>query len=63
MSTLIRDSSGIALVFAHKTRDAATAQKNLAFGGANRLFGCVAILSAKTRDIPLLSRKSVDMMS
>jgi hypothetical protein len=35
-----------------KTREAATAQKNPAFGGANRYFGCVAILSAKTRDIP-----------
>ncbi len=32
----------IALVFAHKTRDAATAQKNPAFGGADRLFGCAA---------------------
>jgi catechol 2,3-dioxygenase-like lactoylglutathione lyase family enzyme len=28
-----------------KTRDAAMAQKNPAFGGANRLFGCVAMLA------------------
>jgi hypothetical protein len=29
----------------HKTRDTATTQKNPAFGGATRLFGCVAMLA------------------
>ncbi len=36
-----------------KTRDAATAQKNPAFGGADRLFGCVAMLASKNKGYPL----------
>jgi len=37
----------------HKTRDAATAQKNPAFGGADRLFGCVAMLAGVDKGYPL----------
>ncbi len=37
----------------YTTRDAATAQKNPAFGGANRLFGCVAMLVRKNKGYPL----------
>jgi len=44
----------------HKTREVATAQKNPAFGGANRLFGCVAILvrCSTSHCAPHLSEKA-----
>ncbi len=42
----------------YKTRDAATAQKNPAFGGANRLFGCVAMLASANKGYPLLADTS-----
>jgi len=45
----------------HKTREAAMAQKNPAFGGANRLFGCVAALAqcATLRCAPRLPEKPI----
>jgi len=44
-----------------KTRDAATVQKNPAFGGANRLFGCVAMLARcpTSRCAPRLLEKPI----
>ncbi len=39
-------------------RNAATAQKNPAFGGADRLFGCVAMLAGVNKGYPLLTDTS-----
>jgi len=41
-----------------KTRDAATAQKNPAFGGATRLFGCVAVLGHLNMGYPMFKPTS-----